>query len=422
MIAAGLPTAINRLMGLAVVVALLAACAAEPGADSSTSVIASPTPAESDITGVINLDRYRVPDNACLSYASVEGMLVGDAVEVLGAEGSSLGSSTLMATDPDDPQSCALSFEIDDVQPSESYTFVVSGRTSRLFSYADLADTGWTVDLSPDSGAYPEPVEEISANVLLTVSQPISVELTGAGTCRISVDARYPDRGLTTISLDATSLGTSGDQALSLTATLKFVPGFPSYATIDVLIDGDLAYRVAPQMVTGAGVDTDERGGEVSVAGVLFSGTGAPLGGAPGALAGKLEWSCGEGIAADEAVGEVSIGPPFDIRADIDAGRCDPPVTDWQPMWLPFRAELAFGSMTGEINRMFPTLLEVQLDVPNFGDQRLLISEFEWSGEPAKITATGTRYEATATLDFGVVNGTDMDDVSFEAWWLCPSN
>jgi hypothetical protein len=414
----------GRFALLALAAALIVGCAAQPAtpaADGSATSIASAAQASGNVVGLINLDRWRVPGNACLDYASAEGMVAGDAVEILGADAQPLGSSVLAATDPDDPQSCALSFQIDDVQPSESYTFVVAGRISRAFPHAELVDAGWEVDLSPDSDAYPEVIEDGSADVRLALSAPIPLELEGTATCRVLTDARYPDRGLTTISLVAASLGRSGGYEVSLNATLKLLPNWLSYAAIEVMLDGDLAYRASPDLLSGHGLDADARGGEVSVADVQFSGAGASLDGAAGVLAGTLEWSCGERIDADKALGQVSIGPPFEVDVEIAEGRCDPPSPDWQPMWLSFSAETAFGPMTGEINRMFPTLLDVQLDIPNLGEQRLLTSEFDWSGEATKVTAEGTRYEAAASLDLGLVGDVEMNDVAFEAWWLCPS-
>jgi hypothetical protein len=126
-------------------------------------------------------------------------------------------------------------------------------------------------------------------------------------------------------------------------------------------------------------------------------------------------------VDADKAMGRVSIGPPFEVEADISDGRCDPAVGDWQPMWLPFAGETAWGAMTGEINRMDPALLGVQLDIPNLGEQRLLTGELAWIGEPVSVGEQGTRFETAGSLDFGLVAGVSAREVGFAAWWLCPA-
>ena len=410
----------RTLAALGATAALLAACAGQvPSTVPTASAMRSV--GGTSVTGVINLDRWRVPENECLDYASNEGMLVGDTVELLGADGTSLGSAILAATDPDDPQSCRLAFTIEDFAPSDAYTFVVAGRATRAFTHAELVDAEWEVDLSPDAGVFAEPVEEASGDLRLTLTAPIPAELTATATCAIAVDARYPERGLTTISLDAPTLGSTAGHDVSVIATVKITPGWMTYASLTVFLDGEEAYNAGPHHLTGHRLDGDERGGQFPVAAVPFSGTGPSLDDAGADLAASLEWSCGEGVDADKAMGRVSIGPPFEVEADISDGRCDPAVGDWQPMWLPFAGETAWGAMTGEINRMDPALLGVQLDIPNLGEQRLLTGELAWIGEPVSVGEQGTRFETAGSLDFGLVAGVSAREVGFAAWWLCPA-
>lgn len=407
---------------------LLVGCARLPGlpptsgSPTGTSSATATTSPTVDITGVINFDGWRTAEGDCLEYASAEGLVDGSSVELLGSDGSTLGRDTLSATYPDDRQACMLDFAFGDVPSSDSYGFVVAGRPTKTFGFFDLASAGWHVDLSPDAGVYDEAVEDTAGAVRLSLTAPIVLEAEGTATCSISSDSRFPDRGLTTIAIQATSLASVAGHDVSTTATLKLIPNWLTYATVDVLLDGEPAYHAAPDMMTGSALANDMRGGEVSVGSVPFTGTGASLDATGGGLAGTLEWSCGEGVDADKAVGQVSIGAPFDVEVDITAGRCDPPSPEgWQPMWLPFTGETAYGPMTGEINRMFATLLDLQLDIPNLGEQRLLITEFEWDGQPSQESAQGTTFEVATTVDFGLIDDVAVNDVPFAATWICPS-
>ena len=414
-------------MVVAVAGVLLVACGRLPGvpptsgSPAGTTSATATTPPSIDLTGVINFDGWRTAEGDCLEYAAAEGLVDGSRVELLDSNGSTLGRDTLSATYPDDRQACMLDFAFDDVPHSDTYSFVVADRPTRSFGFFDLASTGWHVDLSPDAGVY-ETAEDSAGAVRLSLTAPIALEVEGTAACSVATDARFPDRGLTTIWIQETSLGSVSGRELSVKATLKLVPNWLTYATLDLLLDGKPAYHAAPDMVTGHSLATDARGGEVSVGSVPFTGTGAQLDASGVGLAGTLEWSCGEGVDADKAVGQVSIGAPFNAEVDITAGRCDPPSPEgWQPMWLPFAGETAYGPMTGEINRMFGTLLDLQLDIPNLGERRQLITEFDWDGQPSQESAEGTTFQVATTVDFGLIDDVAVNGVPFEATWLCPA-
>jgi hypothetical protein len=421
-----------------------AASSSDGGPSAAGVATGSPHHAADVLEGVVTFDRWRVSGAPCLESAGAEEIGPGDSVELRGADGNVLQSTLLVPSQPGDDQSCSLEFSMGDVPPSDSYSFAVAGRETRAFSAAELSALDWHVDLSPDSGVYAEPSLEIDGQVRLVVTAPVQLTLEAPTVCLVSTDTRYPELGLLSIRLEAGDLGTYDGRRIGLSADLKLMRPeamWLAFLDLDVLVNGEAGYHASASDWGGGNLVTlrleaGNARGEISLAHMPAVGSAPPLDTAvPGAeMAATVTWACGVTLDPAQLAGEVHVGAPLKVDATINGGRCDPETPDgWRPMSLSFSGQSPWGSVSGELTRMSPFELDLQLIHPNaqswdfydsgYGTSQMLTSVIR-DGESSSTTADGTRYAITALLDFGRIGAKQewVRDVPFDAWWVCPAD